>query len=603
MASDMSVKRPGQARARTSAESGGEPRPDEKVVGDGVQSAGRANPSAGRREGSRFPGPFGLRPLRRVGGPSGRCSGCSYWSRSGRGCPEQARMAGSALMRRWIAGLVIAASLAANALAATSGVTAADARKAVQDADWPRAIAGWQELYVKGDREAAAQLCGLYFDARQGEFDAARVVDWCRRAAADGDAWARLRMGLLYLAGTGVDRDTGQAQVLCAAAASLGKPDVPAGFCLAAAAIENQRAAQAALQPPQPQTGDAATPDPATTPSETCRQRFTAAIFDAAATAESCKKAASGGDAEALHRLGLMELVGLAGPRDLDAAERDCGRAQANSEGRVSAAFCIVAAADLRRAAAGLALSRHTGAIDVQPATGLALPRTETDPYAADRLLDAPHTTATGLTYTCRQISLWAVYEARGFSVLKPSDTLFGRQIVAYRPSDFAALDSAAAACAKAVAAVDPRGSMAPTFSAFRRSLDALKTRQAALAREQQQMRQEADLIAQVDRNARSGSFIAASNASAQEDACIERLKKVWRASGQEGRRRSLEVRDTRLVSEGGHLVARGRADILDLDTTQRSVIAASTFSCTFDRNSGSRIAAFDLRPGFAALR
>jgi TPR repeat protein len=507
-------------------------------------------------------------------------------------------------MRRWMAGVLIAASLAAsNTLAATRNVDAADARKAVQEGDWPRAIADWHELYVKGEREAAAQLCGLYFDARQGEFDAARVVDWCRRAAANGDAWARVRMGLLYLAGTGVDRDANQAQVLCAAAASLGKPDVPAGFCLAAVAIENERAAQEALQPPQPQIRAAATPDPAATPSERCRQLFAAAILDAAATVESCKKAAADGDAEALHRLGLMELVGLAGSRDLDAAERDCGRAQANSEGRVSTAFCTVAAADLRRAAAGLALSRHTGAIDVHPATGLALPRTETDPYAADRLLDAPHTTATGLAYTCRQISLWAVYEAPGLTVLKPSDTLFGRPIVAYRPADFAALDSAAAGCAKAVAAVDPRGSMAPTFTVFRRSLDALKTRQAALAREQRQNRQDADLIAQVARNARSGSFIATSNVSAQEGACIERVKQAWRASGQEGRKRSLEVRDTRLVTEGGRFVAYGRADILDLDTTQRNVIAASAFSCTFDQNSGIRIAAFDLRPGFAALR
>ena len=507
-------------------------------------------------------------------------------------------------MRRWMAGVMIAASLAAaNALAATRDVEAADARKAVQEGDWPRAIADWHELYVKGDREAAAQLCGLYFDARQGEFDAARVVDWCRRAAANGDAWARVRMGLLYLAGTGVDRDASQAQVLCAAAASPGKPDVPAGFCLAAVAIENQRAAQAALQPPQPQTGAAATPDPAATPSEACRQLFAGAILDTAATAEACKKAAASGDAEALHRIGLMELVGLAGQRDLDAAARDCGRAQANSEGRVSAAFCTVAAADLRRAAAGLALSRYTGAIDVHPATGLALPRTETDPYAADRLLDAAHATPTGLAYTCRQISLWAVYEARGFTVLKPSDTLFGRPIVAYRPPDFAALDSAAAACAKAIAAVDPRGSMAPTFTAFRHSLEALKTRQAALVREQQQNRQDADLIAQVDRTARSGSFIASSNVSAQEGACLERVKQAWRASGQERRRRSLEVRDTRLVSEGGRFVAYGRADILDLDTTQRGVIAASTFSCTFDQNSASRIAAFDLRPAFAASR
>src|SRR4029079_11920516 len=133
----------------------------------------------------------------------------------------------------------------------TRDVDAADARKAVQEADWPRAIADWHELYIKGEREAAAQLCTLYFDARQGEFDAARVVDWCRRAAANGDARARVRMGLLYLAVLGVDRDASQAQVLCAAAESLGKPDVPAGFCLAAVAIEKQRTAQNALHPQQ----------------------------------------------------------------------------------------------------------------------------------------------------------------------------------------------------------------------------------------------------------------------------------------------------------------------------------------------------------------
>jgi TPR repeat protein len=514
-------------------------------------------------------------------------------------------MAGDVLMRRWMAAvMMIAASLAAaNALAASRVVDAADARKAVQEGDWPRAIADWRELYVKGDREAAAQLCSLYFDARDGEFDAARVVDWCRRAAADGDAWARVRMGMLYLAGTGVARDADQAQVLCAAAASLGKPDVPAGFCLAAVAVENERAAQGALQPPQPQTRAAAISGPAATPGETCRQLFAAATFDAAITAEACKKAAAGDDAEALHRLGLMELVGLAGPRDLDAAERDCGRAQANSNGQVSTAFCTKAAAELRRAAAGLAFSRHIGAIDVYPATGLALPRTETDPYAADRLLDAPHTTSTGLAYTCRRISLWAVYEAPGLAVLTPRDTLFGRLIVDYQPPDFAALDAAAVACAKAVAAVDPRGSLTPTFAAFRRSLDALKTRRAALVRVQQQRRQDADLIAQVDRNARSGSFIASSNVSAQEGACIDRLKQAWRASGQEARRRSLEVRDTRLVSESGRVVAYGRADILNLDAGQRNVIGASTFSCAFDQNGGSRIAAFELRPNFAALR
>lgn len=63
MASDMSEKRPGRAGGRTPAESDRESSQDGKVVDDGVQAAGRANPARAPRRGG-FPGPFGLRPLR-----------------------------------------------------------------------------------------------------------------------------------------------------------------------------------------------------------------------------------------------------------------------------------------------------------------------------------------------------------------------------------------------------------------------------------------------------------------------------------------------------------------------------------------------------------
>src|SRR5690348_6031121 len=109
-------------------------------------------------------------------------------------------------MKRWLAAALLAAALIpASAVAAVRDVNASDARKAVQDGNWAQAIADWNELYLKGEREGSGQLCGLYFDGRRGAFDTAEGIDWCRRAAADGDAWARYRMGLLYLVGVGVD--------------------------------------------------------------------------------------------------------------------------------------------------------------------------------------------------------------------------------------------------------------------------------------------------------------------------------------------------------------------------------------------------------------
>src|SRR5262249_44839920 len=98
------------------------------------------------------------------------------------------------------------------------------------------------------------------------------------------------------------------------------------------------------------------------------------------------------------------------------------------------------AIAHLRQVAAGVAMSRQTGAIDADPTTGRALPKTDANPFAVDQRLDLPRSTPTGLSFTCRQVIQWTQFEAPGLSILNPGDNLFGRRIVDYRPADFSAL-------------------------------------------------------------------------------------------------------------------------------------------------------------------
>lgn len=364
------------------------------------------------------------------------------------------------------------------------------ARQAAAQEDWPKALREWQALYVEGNAEASGQLCRMYFDARQGQFDLSLVTQRCRRAAANGDAGALYRMGLLYLIGLGVDWNIDQARALCAAAQSAtaqttaSDPDIAAGFCLAVIAQEDAKAAQAALRaiPASRPAADPGQPS-AASPAQQCETSFTAqtALFAAAETLRSCSKAANAGDSRALYRVGLMKLMGLGGPRDLAQAEADCSKAQAHSAGRISAAFCLAAIVKLRRDAQSLALGRALGNIDSSPVTGLPLPKTEADPYLADRLLNARHRTDTGLEYTCRQIQQWARFEAPGLVILTPRDKLFGRKIVDYRPADFAALRDAAASCIATLAVADSGGTLRGDFTTFRDSLGALAARQATL--------------------------------------------------------------------------------------------------------------------------
>jgi hypothetical protein len=505
-----------------------------------------------------------------------------------------------------LVGALIAASLSiAHAFAITPDDDTSSARQAVQQGDWPQAIADWQRLYLKGDPEAPAQLCALYFDARQGKFEISRVMDWCRRAAGKNDAWSLYRMGVLYLVGLGVDQDADQAQALCAAA-GLREARVPAGFCLAVASTEKEQVAQEQLRLPRagpPAAATAANPD--ATPEQNCDRAFTATPFDAATASTWCGKAAGAGDPEAQYRLGLMKLMGVGGPRDLDMAEADCVRAGASAKPHTATGFCIAAVAQLRQATASLAFSRHTGAIDAAPTTGRALPKTHTNPFAADRELDAPRTTPTGLSFTCRQVIQWALFEAPRLSILKPRDTLFGRRIIEYRPADFAALDQIAVACTKATSAVDPDGSLAKNFTTFRKSLRALEERRAELRNEQRNSRDETAQIAEVDNIYRTAHTAppdvgTISIYSAQESACVDRVKRGWQASGQNNGHRALEINGSNRVTENGRYVAYGVVNIVVTDSTKRDVSSVSMYRCTFDKG-GREIAKFELLPGFSS--
>jgi hypothetical protein len=479
-------------------------------------------------------------------------------------------------------------------------VDEASAREAMQQGDWQQAATDWQQLYERGDAEAPAQLCALYFDGRLGKFDPSRVTDWCRRAAGGHDAWGLYRLGLLYLVGLGVDQNIDQSQALCAAAA-LHDPHVPAGFCLAAASTAKAQAAREQLQPPaatlprQPAT----TGDEAGTPGQRCARAFNATPFDAGTAAKWCGNAANDDDAEAQYRVGLMNLLGVGTPRDLDIAEADCVRAGSGAKPRPATAFCLAATAKLREQNANLAIGRQAGSIDVDPTTGQALPKTGRDPFALDRVLDLPHTTPTGLSYTCRQVAQWALYEAPGLAILGPRDALFGRRIVDYRPADFASLEHLAETCAKTTATVGDDGTLQQQFATFRQSVRGIEARRSQLEQQQLANRDDAAEVAAVDRTYQA-SHLSMSIYSSQELACIERVKQSWQTSALSRRDRAIEIASSNRETENARFVTYGVANVVATASAQRDVLSISTYRCSFDkRNDG--IADFQLSPGFGS--
>jgi TPR repeat protein len=455
--------------------------------------------------------------------------------------------------------------------------SAAEVSSALEDVargDWPRALSAWTELALNGNREAPGQLCTLYFDARQGSFDVPETLSWCRKASATGDVRAIYRMGLFYFFGLGVPRNLEQAETLCTAAAAH-DADVPAQFCLAAIAAENARTAERALRPsaPRPLASRATPPSGSGGAAERCASLFNqgAGPFDAAAVMRSCNEAAQGGDIGAPHILALVNLAGLGGPRDLDASERGCRISEERSAGRLSAGFCFAAIDELRTGSAAANLSE-------------ASPRatTEADPYQKDRILGAAHRTATGLTYSCREIIDWTRFEAPGLSVVRPNDRLFGKVITEYTAADFAELDRAAVTCATAVASTDGDGSLRRQFAAFRNAWNQLRAGQAGLLAERDRVNEESRQ--RLEQNApRTNVIVTSTGETQQEKACFSAVQRVWLARGDATPNGvALEIQDSALSEERGNYVVRGQARVVDISAESRETRSASRFSCSF---------------------
>ena len=91
----------------------------------------------------------------------------------------------------------------------------------------------------QGRTEAAADLCRIYFDGRNGRFDPAPTADWCRRAAGFGDPQALARVGLMRLWGVGAERSIPAAETLCSQAMDRARAAF-AAFCLAAVAEDRK---------------------------------------------------------------------------------------------------------------------------------------------------------------------------------------------------------------------------------------------------------------------------------------------------------------------------------------------------------------------------
>lgn len=495
----------------------------------------------------------------------------------------------------------------------------AAAELAVKQQDWAAALLAWQGLARSGVDTAPAQLCRLYFDARQGSFEGATVTDWCRRAASVGDAGGLYRMGLLYLTGLGVPPNIDQAYAFCAAAqvkagpanegpakegpangGQTGDGQVAAKYCLAAIAATKARDASATLADlrtsrtgavgsnPGISTGTDTGAKAGVSAPDMCERAFIAAggPFDPAAVVLWCGQAASAGDAEALRRMGLMHLAGLGGPQDLDAAARDCAGANERGQGHVSAAFCLAAVAAERDL---LSLASQGVGPALDQVTGRPLPATVPDPFAADRVLDQPHRTAGGLDYTCRKLADWARFEAPGLTILEPRDKAFGKPILAYGGRDFDDLDRAAAACASAISAIAGNDRLRRNLDDFRTSMADLRTRQASLQGEHRQSSAEAaqiahdqQLFAREQRAQMSEVHVVASLATPQEQTCVEEIRRGV-AGSLLGEQTTVEIRNSRRSGDNGNYVVRGEARVMETTGgTWQELQGFSPYTCSF---------------------
>ena len=85
--------------------------------------------------------------------------------------------------------------------------------------DYATALAEWQPLAERGDRQAQYQLGILYYRGDGVVQDYGQAAKWFRRAAERGDADAQFNLGLLYAEGKGMPKNLVRARMWFALAA------------------------------------------------------------------------------------------------------------------------------------------------------------------------------------------------------------------------------------------------------------------------------------------------------------------------------------------------------------------------------------------------
>ena len=124
-------------------------------------------------------------------------------------------------MRRVWIGLV-ACLLASCAQAQTPPASLEAAAQAMQGKNYAIAIANYRALAVSGNPQAMLRLGYIYLNGTGVDKDLTAAAGWFRKAADAGNADAQFRLGLAYANGLGVGKDDAQAAVLIRRSADQG---------------------------------------------------------------------------------------------------------------------------------------------------------------------------------------------------------------------------------------------------------------------------------------------------------------------------------------------------------------------------------------------
>lgn len=107
--------------------------------------------------------------------------------------------------------LVASLALAPGALAGSATAAYSEGRAAYENGDYEAAVAAWERA-AGLDHAAAEFRLGAMYEAGKGvDKDLERALAWYRRAAGHGSQKAQFNLGRMYASGTGVEQDEAEA--------------------------------------------------------------------------------------------------------------------------------------------------------------------------------------------------------------------------------------------------------------------------------------------------------------------------------------------------------------------------------------------------------